>query len=128
MKFRNSRRWRKFWKKVFILLLNSCSGKIWIILMWQISWILLNECSDVAIACITIVPIAIIRLATAVGTVILHPMVSVICWFGEQCDQMVRLLFNIWPFAKVKFCKVRLKSCKSRFNILPKTEKPSRIP
>ena len=27
----------------------------------------------------TIVPTAIIRLATAVGTVILHPMVSVIC-------------------------------------------------
>ena len=32
------------------------------------------------------------------------------------CDQMTRLLINIWPFAIVKNCQKTSKSCRSKFN------------
>ena len=32
----------------------------------------------------------------------------------EQCDQMARLLFNVWPFTSMKTCPMACKFCQSR--------------
>ena len=37
----------------------------------------------------------------------------------EQCDQMVRLFFNIWPFAIVKISPIMSQICQSQLSILP---------
>ena len=38
---------------------------------------------------------------------------------NNQCDQMVRLFFNIWPFATMKISPIRSQFCQSRHSILP---------
>ena len=38
---------------------------------------------------------------------------------GCQCDQMVRLYFNIWTFATMKTSPIMSQICQSRLNILP---------
>ena len=38
----------------------------------------------------------------------------------EQCDQMVKLCFNIWPNATMKISPVMQKICQSKMDILPK--------
>ena len=38
---------------------------------------------------------------------------------GEQCDQMVRLFLNIWPFAIVKISPIMSQICQSQLSILP---------
>ena len=37
----------------------------------------------------------------------------------RQCDQMVSLFFNIWPFAKRKIILIISQICQSRLSILP---------
>ena len=37
---------------------------------------------------------------------------------GKQCDQMVNLFFNIWPFATVKISPTRSQIYQSRLSIL----------
>ena len=37
---------------------------------------------------------------------------------GDQCDQMIRLFFNIWPFATTKISQEMIQICQSRFSIL----------
>ena len=32
----------------------------------------------------------------------------------EQCDQIARLLFNVWPFTSMKTCPMACKFCQSR--------------
>ena len=39
----------------------------------------------------------------------------------EQCDQTVRLSFNIWPLPTMKISPTQLQICQSRLNILPNT-------
>ena len=38
---------------------------------------------------------------------------------GKQCDQMVRLFFNIWPFATMKISPIMSQICQSKLSILP---------
>ena len=40
----------------------------------------------------------------------------------DQCDQIARLFFNIWPFTSIKICPKGFKICQSRFKILPNSE------
>ena len=37
----------------------------------------------------------------------------------NQCDQMARLYFNIWPFKSAKICPMVYEFCQSRSKILP---------
>ena len=37
----------------------------------------------------------------------------------NQCDQMVRLIFNIWPFANMKISSIMAQICQSQLSILP---------
>ena len=41
---------------------------------------------------------------------------------GKQCDQMVRLFFNIWPFATMKISPIMSQICQSKLSILPNKE------
>ena len=36
-----------------------------------------------------------------------------------QCDQMVRLFFNIWPFPTMQISPIMSQVCQSRLSILP---------
>ena len=36
-----------------------------------------------------------------------------------QCDQVVRLFFNIWPFAEMKNSPIMSQTCQSIIRILP---------
>ena len=38
---------------------------------------------------------------------------------GRQCDQKVRLFFNIWPFATIKIIAIMSQNSQSRLSILP---------
>ena len=38
---------------------------------------------------------------------------------GDQCDQLVKLCFNIWPLATMKIRPVMLQIYQSGFTILP---------
>ena len=40
-----------------------------------------------------------------------------------QCDQMVRLFYNIWPFAPMKISPTMSQICQSRLSILPNKKK-----
>ena len=45
-----------------------------------------------------------------------------IVWLGlKQCDQMIRLFFNIWPFTTMKISPTMSYIWQSRLSILPKT-------
>ena len=37
----------------------------------------------------------------------------------KQCDQILRLFFNLWAFTSMKICPKVPKICQSRFKILP---------
>ena len=45
----------------------------------------------------------------------------IVCYVdvSRQCDQMVRLFFNIWQSATMKIIPIMYRICKSRLNILP---------
>ena len=38
---------------------------------------------------------------------------------AEQCDQIDKLFFNIWPFAVMKISTIMSQICKSMLSILP---------
>ena len=42
---------------------------------------------------------------------------------SKQCDQMVRLFFNIWPLATMKMCQILFQICQSRPIILQNMKK-----
>ena len=44
---------------------------------------------------------------------------------SSQCDQMVRLFLNIWPFATLKISPTMSQICQSRLSILPNKNKLS---
>ena len=44
----------------------------------------------------------------------------------KQCDQMVRLFFNIWPFETMKISPIMSQICPSRLSILPNKNKLSK--
>ena len=44
-------------------------------------------------------------------------LVTQVC--GYQCDQMVRLFFNIWPFPTMQISPIMSQVCQSRLSILP---------
>ena len=44
-----------------------------------------------------------------------------------QCDQLVRLLFQIWPFAAMKINTIMSQICQSRHSILPNKKKTVKI-
>ena len=41
---------------------------------------------------------------------------------SEQCDQMVRFFYKIWPFLTKKICPVAYKICQRRLKIVPNTK------
>ena len=46
-----------------------------------------------------------------------------------QCDQMVRLFFNIWPFARMQISPIMSQICQIRLSILPnKNESVTNLP
>ena len=45
----------------------------------------------------------------------------------KQCDEMVGLFFNIWPFATMKISPIMSQICQSRLTILPNKNKLSKI-
>ena len=45
----------------------------------------------------------------------------------NQCDQMARYFFNIWPFAKTKNYHKSIKVGQIRFKILPNTNPPKKL-
>ena len=45
----------------------------------------------------------------------------------KQCDEMVGLFFNIWPFATMKISPIISQICHSRLTILPNKNKLSKI-
>ena len=42
----------------------------------------------------------------------------------DQCDQMARLFFNIWPFTWTEICPMGYKICQSSSKILPNSKYP----